>query len=100
MMRLAELMEKTNTLQAELAQYLGVGRTTVSHYVSGRREPDIATLIKIAEYFHVSVDYLVGRDVKKEHPYTGEQIVVDPATPVKLRVNDRTLEIILAEVLD
>ena len=96
-MRLAEIMEKTGTTHLELAKAIGVGRSTVSHYIAGRTEPDIATLIKIADYFHVSVDYLVGRDVKPETPYTGDPIVVDPAQPVKLRVNGKTFEIILAE---
>ena len=96
-MRLAEIMEKTGTTHLELAKAIGVGRSTVSHYIAERTEPDIATLIKIADYFHVSVDYLVGRDVKPETPYTGDPIVVDPAQPVKLRVNGKTLEIILAE---
>ena len=99
-MRLAEIMQSTGTTHQELATYLGVGRTTVSHYVAGRNEPDIATLCKMADYFHVTVDYLVGRDVQPESPYTGEQIVVDPEKPVKLRVNNRTIEIILAEERD
>ena len=97
MLRLAELLEQTNTTHAELAKHLGLNRTTVSHYAAGRNEPDIATLIRIADFFHVSVDYLVGRDMEPESPYTGEQIVVDPEKPVKLRVNNRTIEIILAE---
>lgn len=100
MMRLAELCEKTGTKHQTLADYLGLNRSTVTHYVAGRTEPDIATLIKIADFFHVSVDYLVGRDVKPETPYTGDPIVVDPAQPVKLRVNGKTLEIILAEERD
>lgn len=97
MLRLAELCEKTGTTHQALADYLGLNRTTISHYASGRNEPDIGTLIRIADFFHVSVDYLVGRDVEPESPYTGEQIVVDPEKPVKLRVNNRTIEIILAE---
>lgn len=100
MIRLAEILAETGTTHQALADALGLNRTTISHYAAGRNEPDIETLIRIADYFHVTVDYLVGRDVKPESPYTGEQIVVDPEKPVKLRVNNRTIEIILAEERD
>lgn len=60
-MRLAEMMEQTNTTQQALANYLGLSRSAVTQYVSGKREPDLSTLIKIAEYFSVSLDYVAGR---------------------------------------
>lgn len=97
MLRLAELCEKTGTTHQVLADYLGLNRTTVSHYVSGRNEPDINTLIRIADYFHVSVDYLVGREVPEERPAVGQVVELDPSKPVVLRAGDRTFELILAE---
>lgn len=104
-MRLAEIMEKTGTTHLQLANYLGVGRATVSHYVAGRNEPDIATLCKIADYFNVSVDYLVGRDVPEEKPDTGKTVVsgngqtiaLDPQNPITIAFNGKVFEIILAE---
>ena len=99
-MRLKKLLAETGTSQQKLADDLGLSIQSVNYYVHEKREPSIATLIKMADYFHVTVDYLVGRDVKPESPYTGEQIVVDPEKPVKLRVNNRTIEIILAEERD
>ena len=60
-MRLAEIMEQTNTTQQALADYLGLSRGAVTQYVAGKREPDLATLVKIAEYFSISLDYLAGR---------------------------------------
>jgi transcriptional regulator with XRE-family HTH domain len=42
-----------------LADYLKVNRNAISRYESGDREPDIDTLVKIANYFKVSIDYLV-----------------------------------------
>lgn len=59
-MRLAEIMDATHTTQQELADYLGLSRVTVTHYVAGRRDPDLETMIKIAQYFSVSLDYLAG----------------------------------------
>ena len=46
--------------QAELAEKMGVGQRTVSNWERGARQPDYDTLIKIAKYFEVSTDYLLG----------------------------------------
>lgn len=54
--------------QEKLGQMVGVGRSTVAMWESGSSEPDNATLIKLAEIFCVSVDYLLGRDEKKPTP--------------------------------
>lgn len=59
--RIRALRKQNNVKQYELADYLKVDPTTVNKYESGEREPEIAVLIKIADYFDVSLDYLVGR---------------------------------------
>jgi transcriptional regulator with XRE-family HTH domain len=46
----------------ELGLIVGVAESTISLYENGKRQPDNATLIRIAEYFGVSTDYLLGRD--------------------------------------
>jgi transcriptional regulator with XRE-family HTH domain len=51
--------------QEELAQELQVSRQIIGHWENNYSEPDIDTLYQIAEYFGVSVDYLIGRDNKK-----------------------------------
>lgn len=49
-------------LQKDVAEKIGVGRTTYAMYEQGKREPDNATLQKLAELFEVSADYLLGRN--------------------------------------
>lgn len=61
MERLKELREKNGLLQKEVAEKLGVGRTTYCQYETGNREPDLATLIKLADLFDTSIDYIAGR---------------------------------------
>lgn len=59
--RLTELREETAIPQAIVACELGIARSTYACYESGKNEPDIYMLIQIADYFRVSLDYLVGR---------------------------------------
>ena len=59
-MRLRELRKSRGISQVKLAMDLNMAQNTVSRYETGTREPSIAELIKIADYFHVSVDYLIG----------------------------------------
>lgn len=58
---LEELRKEKRITQRELAAKLGIARTTYSGYENGTRQPDQRTLNKIADYFGVSVDYLLGR---------------------------------------
>ena len=55
---------KNNWKQSELADKVGVDRTSISSYESGKRVPDIFILCRIADEFEVSLDYLVGRSEK------------------------------------
>ncbi|MFS0766071.1 helix-turn-helix domain-containing protein [Peribacillus phoenicis] len=47
--------------QEEVALKIGVSRARYSHYENGRSEPDMEILQKMADYFGVSTDYLLGR---------------------------------------
>ncbi|HIU81769.1 MAG TPA: helix-turn-helix transcriptional regulator [Candidatus Ornithoclostridium faecavium] len=60
-MRLKFLREKKNMTQQRLAIELDMNQNTISRYESGKRQADYATLIKIADYFNVSIDYLLER---------------------------------------
>ena len=59
-MRLKELRKRKGISQLRLATELNTTQNTISRYETGEREPGIAELIKIADYFNVSVDYLLG----------------------------------------
>ncbi len=60
-MKLKYLREKKNITQQRLAIDLNINQNTVSRYESGKRQADYQTLIKIADYFDVSLDYLLER---------------------------------------
>ncbi len=59
--RIKSLREAKHITQQQLADYITVGKSTVGMWENEKREPDIETLAKIAEYFCVSIDYLAGR---------------------------------------
>ena len=59
--RIALLRTSRHYTQDELSSLLGISRAALSHYEKGRREPDYETLIKIADLFKVSLDYIMAR---------------------------------------
>lgn len=60
-MRLKELRKARNISQLKLAMDLGMNQNSISRYESGAREADYRTLIALADYFNVSIDYLLER---------------------------------------
>lgn len=61
MFRLKELREQRRISQVFLGMELGMSQNTISRYETGTREADYETLIAFADYFNVSLDYLLGR---------------------------------------
>lgn len=59
--RIRGLMQKHGLSQVALAEKIDVKQNTVSAWVLGRKEPCIENLWRLANYFDVSIDYLVGR---------------------------------------
>lgn len=65
MNRIKELRTERGITQADLAKILKISDRAVGYYENGDREPDYSTLLKIADYFDVSIDYLLGAsDIK------------------------------------
>lgn len=63
---LFELMEKNNVTQQKLSEAIGFSQGNISDWKSGRSSPSVEALVKIAEYFNVSVDYLLGYTPNKQ----------------------------------
>ena len=58
---LAELRKNSGFTQKEFAKIFNISESTLAHYEQGLTPPGAAMLIKFADYFHVPVDYLLGR---------------------------------------
>lgn len=60
-MRLKEIRKSKGISQLKLAIDLNTTQNTISRYENGKREPGINELIQIADYFNISIDYLLER---------------------------------------
>ena len=65
--RLKELRGKRT--QADVAQQIGISRARYSHYENNRNTPDIEIIKKLAQFYNVSVEYIIGIPEKKYNPY-------------------------------
>ena len=59
--RIKDLREDRDLRQIDLAEATGIDQRTISNYESGKTNPDSEALIRLADFFGVSIDYLVGR---------------------------------------
>ena len=65
---LSLLRKKWGLTQGEMAEVIGLTQSAVGLYESGDREPSLKNLIKIAEYFSVSIDDLLLKDLRPKVP--------------------------------
>lgn len=74
MLRLKELRAKKGLSQSAFAKAFGVAQNTVSNWENGNRTLDAETASRIANYFHVTVDYLLGRTDEPRQLSLDEQL--------------------------
>jgi len=66
--RLRELRREREMTQQDLSKAILVPRVTYTHYELGKRTPDLDTIIQLARYFDVTVDYLLGNSNIRKWP--------------------------------
>ena len=59
--RIRDLREDRDMRQSDLAEATGIDQRTISNYETGKTAPDAESLIILADFFDVTIDYLVGR---------------------------------------
>ena len=64
--RLKDLRKKKNLTQEELGKKFNVGKTTISNWEANITEPQHTILLDIANFFGVSIDYLLGNEISKQ----------------------------------
>jgi HTH-type transcriptional regulator, competence development regulator len=76
-----------NMTQEDIAKFLGISRARYSHYENGRSEPDNETLKKLADFFNVTTDYLLGRTDEPHGYVVREQSFTYPKTDNEKEIN-------------
>ncbi len=97
--RIKQLRVKNNLTQIEFAKIFKISNGTIAMWETNKRQPGYNTLIKIADYFNVSVDYLLGRDYKnnctitKNNYYnTKVDYILDKTNNLQLKNEDITMD--------
>lgn len=79
-MKIKELRKENKKTQTEIASSIHLTQQTYAKYELEQLEPSIDTLCKLADYYGVSLDYLIGRDYSSEFSYLTEQEKIIVAT--------------------
>jgi transcriptional regulator with XRE-family HTH domain len=78
---LKALRESKKMTQTQLGEHIGAKKSAISLWESGKRQPDQETLVRLANFFEVTVDYLLGREESPiERPETKTTSSDDPLT--------------------
>jgi len=86
--RLKALRSTMGLSQQELAHKLNINRSTYARYELGQTQPDFETLQKIADFFNVTVDYLLGRSDHPNEPEWGKALHKLTETDVAKRMDE------------
>ncbi len=90
MNRIRDLREDNDLRQSDLAAATGIDQRTISNYETGKTCPDGYAIMKLAEYFDVSTDYLLGRSKIKSYD---KNILMNKLDDISARLDDLKNEI-------
>ncbi len=110
--RIRALRESMNYSQMKFADIFGIGQSSVVRYEKGEATPPLELLVKIADYFDVSMDYILGRtDVPQGKLYSCTpkngygpdmasfvEMCFDPKSPMNARLKHTLLQMLGEEV--
>ena len=72
---LREILEETGITQKQVAAELNLLPATLGRYIRNEREPDIETIKRIANYFHVSTDYLLDYQSDRTYSHIEDEVL-------------------------
>ena len=76
-MNIKKLRNERGLTQQEIADALNINRMKYNHYELGNSEPSIETLVKLADYYHTTIDEIIGHEVPyliNKSQFTSEQL--------------------------
>lgn len=96
MNRLSELRKAYKLSQTELGKIIGVAQNTLSNWENGNREIDRESLFKLAEYFDVTTDFILGRDSENDFP---EELIILNRNAKKMTPEERKQLLEMAKIM-
>lgn len=87
MNRIRELRENAGLRQIDVANATGIDQKTLSNYETEKTNPDSYSLIQLADFFDVSIDYLVGR-IDSVYPVVTKEDIYKKIDAIKQELND------------
>ena len=91
-LRIAMLRVEKGWSQAELARRIGVSTSAVGMYEQGRREPSLGLLVRLAQEFGVTTDYLLMGEISDSNPAAPELPSITVRTEALIRLLSRTMK--------
>ena len=85
MNRIRDLREDRDLRQIDVAKATNIDQKTLSNYETGKTNPDSYSLIKLADFFGVSIDYLLGR---VDRNYYSEYDIINEINEIQNKLND------------
>lgn len=92
MNRIRDLREDMDLRQIDLANATGIDQKTISNYETGKTNPDSFAIIKLADFFNVSADYLIGRNYSDKSDNSNKNIL-RKIEEIQLYLSELALEI-------
>lgn len=89
---LRELLEQHNMTQKQFAQELDITPAALGNYIRNVREPDYHTLIRIADFFNVSIDFLLNHNIEMQKTTHDEDILLNIYRSLSVEQRDLYLE--------
>lgn len=100
-LRLKELRQIKGISQQEIADYLHCTAVTYSRYENGSRSPSLDLLIKLADYFDVTLDYLFERENISENGLTQYEInLINASRKADNRAKEDALNLLLSHIIE
>lgn len=97
--RIREERKKAGLTMKELGDIVGVAESAISHYETGKRQPNHETLLKISSVLDVTVGYLLGAEEQQENPATLSDGEVDTRIWDRWeQLTDQEKELFLAQI--
>lgn len=106
--RIRALRESMNFSQVKFAETFGIGQSSVVRYEKGKASPSLELLVRIADYYDVSLDYVLGRtdnpqgklyDCKPKNRYPADmenfvEMCFDPTSPMNARLKQTLIQLL------